>query len=343
MKSLRRILLRAFTAFGMTAPFRHLTRGHATVFMLHRFRDDERGNGGCAPEVLRRTLEYLRREKYRIVSLDDLFQGLQGQGSRLERTVAFTIDDGYFEQASVASPIFAEYDCPVTTFVTTGFLDGEIWFWWDKIEYCFQHTRLSDVELELAGVSLKYDWKDEADRRRAMSDFRARCKSVPDDDKLGAIELLAARLEVDLPELAPLKYAPMTWDQLRECEGRGMSFGPHTVSHPILSRTSDQRSRREITESWERLRSEAAAPVAVFCYPNGKWDGFGDREIAVLEELNFTGAVAAVPGYASARTVQSDPAARFKVRRFSLPNDTVHMIQYVSGVERFKQLLRRET
>ncbi len=30
----------------------------------------------------------------------------------------------------------------------------------------------------------------------------------------------------------------MSWDQARLCEERGMTFGPHTVTHPILSRAA---------------------------------------------------------------------------------------------------------
>ena len=62
---------------------------------------------------------------------------LSGDGPPLNRAVAFTIDDGYVEQATVAAPVFAEFDCPVTTFVTSGFLDRALWFWWDQIEYVF--------------------------------------------------------------------------------------------------------------------------------------------------------------------------------------------------------------
>ena len=32
--------------------------------------------------------------------------------------VVFTMDDGYFDQATVGGAIFAEFDCPVTTFVS---------------------------------------------------------------------------------------------------------------------------------------------------------------------------------------------------------------------------------
>jgi peptidoglycan/xylan/chitin deacetylase (PgdA/CDA1 family) len=122
-----------------------------------------------------------------------------------------------------------------------------------------------------------------------------------------------------------------------------MTFGPHTVTHPVLSRSTANVAVDEITESWARLRAEVRAPVPVFCYPYGWWADFGEREVAVLRRLGFLGALAAEPGYANALSFRSNEDDRFKVRRFGFPDELPHIIQYVSGVERLKQLLRRST
>jgi peptidoglycan/xylan/chitin deacetylase (PgdA/CDA1 family) len=119
-----------------------------------------------------------------------------------------------------------------------------------------------------------------------------------------------------------------------------MTFGPHSVSHPVLSRTTHDATDYEIAESWARLRAETRRPVPIFCYPNGEWSDFGDREIAVLRRLGFIGAVVSEPGYASALTFRGGEDNRFRVQRFGFPDDLPHMVQYVSGVERFKQVLR---
>ena len=51
------------------------------------------------------------------------------------RAIAFTVDDGYQDVAQVAAEIFLEYDCPLSIFLTTGFIDGHLWHWWDQIEF----------------------------------------------------------------------------------------------------------------------------------------------------------------------------------------------------------------
>jgi peptidoglycan/xylan/chitin deacetylase (PgdA/CDA1 family) len=340
MSHLKSSLLRLLLFPGATIPFSFAMKGHAVVFMLHRFLDPDQGVEGFEPQVLRQGLAYLRKHRYELLPLQELFTRL-AEGRSVDRAVVFTIDDGYLEQAMVAGPVFAEFDCPVTTFVTSGFLDGQLWFWWDQIEYIFSLSKRHELSIPFGEGELRFQW-DTVNRGRAQDDFTEACKKVPETAKHEAVCRLAEAAEVDLPPRPPSRYLPMSWDQARACEERGMSFGPHTVTHPILARTSDAESRQEITKSWERLRSEVRRPVAVFCYPNGQPQDFTAREIATLEDLDFLGAVVGTPGYVSLDSCRQSPDRRFRVPRFGYPDYLPCMIQYVSGLERVKQLLRRE-
>jgi len=309
--------------------------------MLHRFQDDSLGIVGHKESHLRQSLRYLVENKFELVGLSELFRRLAGEGPPLRGAVAFTIDDGYFDQATVAAPVFADFQCPVTTFVSTGFLDGKTWFWWDQIEHVFEHAVRRHARLYTGASWLQYQWESVEQRRQTQDDFISRCKRMTDDAKWAAIAELAKQMEVEIPRLPPARYAPMTWAQLRVCEDLGMTFGPHTVTHPILSRTTDEHSEWEITESWSRLRAEARRPLRIFCYPNGGWDDFGVREVRTLERIGFDGAVVGVPGYAKGSAFHGEQGGRFRLRRFGLPEDVLDLAQYVSGAERIKQVLRR--
>jgi len=339
LRRIKSVALRALTAGGIRGAFRPLTRNAAVVFMLHRFRDPERSVKGYEQAVVRELLEFLRRERYRLVDLEALFRSLRGEAPPLQHAVAFTIDDGYREHATVASPVFAEFDCPVTTFVATGFLDEKIWFWWDQIEYVLTRTSRRELSLEIGDEVVHYSLTSAAERHAAQEDFTGRCKTMTEARKHDVIRLLSDRAEVRLPTLPPPEYAPMTWSQLRECERRGMRFGPHTVTHPILARTDDAQARLEIVESWARLRAEAAHPTPIFAYPNGQLGDFGDREFRVLREAGFLGAVTGAAGFATARRHHT-PNGPFLMPRFPFPDSLTHLIQQVGGLERLKFLIR---
>ena len=334
--------LRALTLPRMRHLFWPFVRQRASVFMLHRFQHPDLGIAGHDPRQLARSLEELRRRNYDLISLEDLFRAL-ADGRRFDTpAVAFTIDDGYADQAAVGAPVFAAYDCPVTTFVTSGFLDGQLWFWWDRIEHVFRQARKSEATVMLGRNRLQYRWAGPAERAAAQADFTEQCKRVVDTEKLAAVEALAGACDVNLPDAPPPSYAPMTWDDLRRCESAGMTFGPHTVTHPVLSRTPDAQSEFELAEGWRRLRAEATHPVNVFCYPNGQQADFGTREMDTLASLGFIGAVVGTPGYADGARFRQDRYQPFQVRRFSYPEGTAMLLQATSGVERVRQLVRRE-
>ena len=336
----RALYYRIISASVVAALFRPALRDCATIFMLHRFQDPDRGIAGFDPAQLRRGLEYLRKNKYEIVSLENIFDRLARKGSALRGAVAFTIDDGYVDQAEIAGRVFAEYDCPVTTFVTTGFLDGHLWFWWDKIEHIFSMTSEKSIKMTFPQLNLSYELGGHDMRLKAQEDFTQRCKVIADEVKHRMIICLAEAAGVELPGAPPQQYAPMSWDQARLCEERGMTFGPHTVTHPILSRASPHQSKQEIEESWVRLSKEVRHPVAIFCYPNGQWGDFSQREIDVLQKLGLQGAVVGEPGFADPQPFANDPVGRFKVMRFGFPETLPRLVQYVSGIERCKMMVR---
>jgi peptidoglycan/xylan/chitin deacetylase (PgdA/CDA1 family) len=120
-----------------------------------------------------------------------------------------------------------------------------------------------------------------------------------------------------------------------------MSFGAHTVSHPLLSQLSDSESRNEIRGAWERLGTQARRPIPIFCYPNGRICDFGSREIDVLRELGLRGALTAESGYATVRAFGRNEDAAFQVPRLPFPDQLDRLIFMVSGGERVAEMFRR--
>jgi glycosyltransferase involved in cell wall biosynthesis/peptidoglycan/xylan/chitin deacetylase (PgdA/CDA1 family) len=340
---LKKVTLRTLTSRIFRSPLTLLPGDRAVIFMLHRFSLPDLGIEGHDPSEIKQALEYLRHDGYQLISLAELLERASGHGPPLHRAVVFTMDDGYFDQSTIAAPLFASFDCPVTIFVVTGFVDGQLWLWWDQIEYLFLNTDRRNLNIVLGDDNLCYQWTNGVERESAQTDFTERCKEVVDTEKRAAIQRLALEMGVELPKHPPPQYAPMSWDQLRSNEKQGMTFGPQTVTHPVLTQLPAAKSQWEITVSWEMLCAEAARPIPVFAYPNGRSQDFGSREIAVLKNLGFLGAVSSVVGYISRADLRMMQNARFRLPRFSYPDSLPHVIQDVSGLEHFKRIIRRET
>jgi peptidoglycan/xylan/chitin deacetylase (PgdA/CDA1 family) len=331
MDSLKRLSLKPLLLPGVARTLSALTGTEACIFMLHRFSAPEWGVHGHDPAALRRNLAHLRKRGYDLISLKEVFRRLRDRES-LKRVVAFTIDDGYFDHARVAAPIFAEFDCPVTAFVVTGFLDGKIWFWWDRLTHIFESTKRKQLIARLGNQTVVYNLGSAAERAEQCWDLNVRCQDAMEADRLTCIGELSLEAGVELPAAPPARFAPMSWDEARRLEKRGMSFGPHTVTHPVLTGTPDAQAEFEIAESWKRVSEEVAEPVPVFCYPNGRLRDFGDRDVAAIRRLGLWGAVVGQVG-----AIEADA---FRVPRFGYRDSLPDVLQCLSGLELLKSRIR---
>lgn len=335
----KEVALSLLTGAGVPALARRLSRRQTTIFMLHRFAEPGSARKGHDPTSLRRSLEYLRRKGYQILALEEAVRR-HVEGDELRNAVCFTVDDGYEDFASLAAPVFSAYDCPVTVFLTTGFLDGETWPWWDQLEHVFRRTSRRQVELDPPEGGAVFAWEGESQRQRALGRIVERCKTLSDGDKWALIGRIADRLDVAVPDLPPAEYRPLTWDQVRALGRTGLvRFGPHTVTHPILSKVSDeQRAEWEITRSRTRVEEETSASSPLFCYPNGDPGSFGAREIGILARSGFLAAVTTIHGYMCDRDF-ADSAAGYALPRFPYPEDIPRLIEAASGMRRLRPRL----
>jgi peptidoglycan/xylan/chitin deacetylase (PgdA/CDA1 family) len=331
--NVKKILLSAVTTdVGLMAlgPFRPRC---ASVLFLHRFAVPDLGVTGHDPATLRAHLEYLRARRYTLMSVGDLMQHIEQGIPLAENAVVFTVDDGYADFATIAAPIFAEYDCPVTVFLITDFVSGRLWNWFDRVDWALRESGKSALSVEIGGTLTSYRWKSEAERDFVSNAIVERLKRVDDTAKEDLIGALGRLLEVGYPTTPPTRDRAMTWDDVRACARKGITFGPHTVTHPILSRVDDARSQYEIAESWQRVVAETDAGVPVFCYPNGTPADFSAREEGEVQRAGMKAALSTVDASLVSGGAGLTVRNRFAIPRFSYAEGHTSFVQIASGLE----------
>lgn len=304
------------------------------MLMLHRFGEPGRGSSFHTSAELAAILEVLRRRRFALLSLGDLIRMLSSGESIGSHTVVFTVDDGYADFGALAAPIFESFECPVTVFVATGFIDGHTWFWWDQIEYVLQRTVITERDVTLSGTVLRLSLDTKRNRERSFLTLVARLKQVREEEKAACVDRLFHALEVDIPASAPDAYRAMTWDDIRSWSRRGVSFGPHTVTHPILAQVTDSDADGQIRGSRARLIEELGDPGPAFCYPNGNRDSFGDRECALVEAVGYPAAISAISDYIGPGPANWEQR-RWSLPRFSCPHSPGRLLALVAGIRRF--------
>jgi peptidoglycan/xylan/chitin deacetylase (PgdA/CDA1 family) len=308
---------------------------------MHRFAIPDLGVAGHDPALLAAQLEYLRRHRYRLMSLGELLHALEERIPIRENAVVFTVDDGYADFAEVAAPVFAAYDCPVTVFLVTDFVSGRLWNWFDHVEWSFAQSERREVAIDIHGGRIRLRWTNPDERLRASSDVVERLKRLKDPVRRRVIGDLAAALEVEVPELAPVAYRALTWTQVGKCAESGVTFGPHTVTHPILTQLDDAEAAHEISASWRAVKDATTAAVPIFCYPNGTPLDFSEREKTSVMRAGMTAALSTIGGSLQALASGVEATDRLALPRFPYPAGTPALVQIVSGLEERKSRIRR--
>lgn len=248
-------------------------------------------------------------KNFDVIRLDELEQAIARPRGQ---SVMITFDDGYRDNYSVAFPILKSHGVSATFFIATGFIDRPQIPIWDELAWMTRTTSISELAAN--------DWLAEpvgfADRSRA---FLALLKVYRSAESCVIPEFLAFLADALSTGRCPESFAAdqwMTWDMLREMQLAGMTFGGHTVTHPILANSTADQQDWEVGECQRRLIDELGRPIETFSYPNGKPGDFDEFTRAALSRHGFRWAFGYAGGYSSPNS--ADPLA---IRRTAIETD----------------------
>lgn len=269
---------------------RKLTKSQVAILMYHRV---SAANDGwslepLSPQTFERQIEYFCR-KYEILDLGELVQFIQQGKSLPQKAVVITFDDGYKDNYLYAYPILKKYHIPATIFLTTGHINTGKLFWWDKVSYVIQQTNVGQLNVDELG---NYPLQSELDKSHASFIITEKLKKLPEERKDCLIGKLLSISQVDIPpDLG--KELILSWDEVREMNSNGISFGAHSVNHPILTNLPLEQAKWEIIQSKKDIEERICKEVITFSYPNGN---FSPEIAKFIQESGFSCAVSILPG-----------------------------------------------
>ena len=243
-------------------------------------------------QLFERQMRFLRKH-YRVLSLADACKELKS-GSWTQPSVVVTFDDGYGDLFRQAMPALKRYGIPATVYLTVGAIEtGEV-AWYDRIFLVLKHAAGPELECELAdGQSSHFQLHDANARFRAAVDIITALRTLPDSERQELCAYLEKRAQLPAAEL---KDRMLTWEQVRAMHDAGISFGCHTMTHPVVSRLSFHELKRELSDSRQLMEKRTGAPVLDFAYPFGKPADCGNEAQLVLEKEGYRSAVTTTGG-----------------------------------------------
>ena len=258
---------------------------------------------------LRRHLLYLRRH-YRILHLEAALEELyaphkEKKGTLDRRTpLVLTFDDGYYDNYTHAFALARELQVPITIFLIPGYIQSGEHFWWLEGKRLASNAQVSEVTIHGRTYHLE-----RTGERRALAlaiDTRLRgASSVMEREAFLAFARELLEVSKGVTVEGEIERC-LTWAEVREMEESDwVSFGAHTMHHPILAYLADPHEvQREVQECRTVLEQQLGHPVRTFAYPVGQIQHVRDVVLQAVQQAGYDWAVTTMYGF---NTSKSDP------------------------------------
>lgn len=235
---------------------------HSDNFMLSIYFHDP------SKELFGKTINWLKAQKVNFISTDELVQIMNGELLPKPSSVVLTVDDGWKGNKQNVIELAKLHNVPVTIFVSLDPIVKRSPFWWSFVN-----------KQKSKGLSM-YDVKD--------------LKKMDNNHRLAYLNKFGFNTTID--------QEAMTIDDIVEADGlQNIAIESHTISHPILTRCTDQDSEYEIHKSKKLLESILGRKITGFAYPNGS---HGIREIEYLKKHGYKYAFTTVPDYLNLQKIK---------------------------------------
>ncbi len=222
------------------------------------------------------------KKYYQFYTLGELVAFHHEHGVYPKYAVVLTFDDGFQSFYYLAYPLLKKYGVKASIFICPGLIDKDNTLWPEVIFDAYEKGALELNSAELMPLIDELKKLDQDQREQKM-------KALISDEYHYQ------------EELADMNRALMNWPQLREINESGLvEIGSHSLTHPILSRETQEKVNTEMRLSKERIELELDIKVVSFCYPNGQSEDYRETEVIELKKCGYQTAVTSEFGLVSA-------------------------------------------
>jgi peptidoglycan/xylan/chitin deacetylase (PgdA/CDA1 family) len=283
-------------------------------------------------DAFRRQLRFLKAN-YSVITPEDCQHWLQGRIGLPDAAVLLTCDDGLLNNLTSMVPVLREENFRCLFFLTGYSLSERPDIPWYFQLYFFlmlAPAELAGLELDSKAVVLSL--RSRGEREGTWWRLMRELSTHDPETREAFLEHLRAavglREDWDCTYRADSgwreRYLPLSASNLAQLLDSGMTIGGHTLSHPVLARTSAELARKEIMEGRRALEQAVGKPVWAFAYPFGDAGSVTEREFEFAQEAGYDCAFLNFGGCASDDS---------RDRRFALPRLHVSANMRLSELE----------
>jgi len=288
----------------------------------------------ATPNVFRQQMKFISAN-YDLVSMDDLLTASEGGKGLPRRALMVTFDDAYRDFNENAWPVMKELGVPATVFVPTAYPDNtDRAFWWDRLHNALMLSSRTRIETEALGP---FSFVSTDERFAVFGMLRNQVKRFSHDQACMLVDDICEQLN----DAGAVGKTVLGWDELRGLAKAGVTLGPHTRTHPIMTQLNPARVREEVIGSHRDIKKQIGEVLPIFCYPNG---GHDDDVVRILKEERFKIAFTVNDGQ---NDITQDDLLRLNrtniTRKSTLPVFRLRLTRWFSYVDRWRHRHQRKT
>jgi len=291
--------------------------GKALVLIYHRVMDLENDPQQLAVNIenFEKQLTFLKNN-YNVLPLAEVVGDLK-QGVVVNKSVAITFDDGYFDNRLFALPVLEKLNIPATFFISADYIDKADEFWWDKLESLILLSSTLPSFLELSFNSELYSWENCNEQRNLLyREIHSMLKKQPVSIIHTILDQLINWSGVDF--IPRPNYRPLSQDELIEmANSQIVEIGAHTLSHCRLSNETPENQYREISDSRFFLERLLDKEIRSFSYPFGSENDYSSFTPQMVKQAGYSCGISNNQNFVTKKSnVYNLP--RFLIRNWSL-------------------------
>ena len=273
-------------------------RGRGAIFTLHHVRPSERrafapsAHLEITPEFLALAIEQLRDDGYVFIPLDEIPARLADCDDR-RRFAAFTLDDGYRNNAEYALPVFARYGVPFTVFVTRGFAERTHTIWWETLAELLSVNE--EISFDAGNGPERFSLNSPTEKVVALVRIARRILGSDEAAMIARLDATARRHGIEASAIT--ERLTMSGQELATLASHPLAtLGAHTVSHRALAFLGRQDALEEMRQSADYVEAITGRRPSAFAYPYGDARSVTPQVQDRVAEAGFATAVTTRPG-----------------------------------------------
>lgn len=278
-----------------------------------------------------RCINYIKNH-FEVVLLEEM---LASDPSSLKNRKLATIcfDDGYKDNIEFAAPVLDKHQCKASFYVVTDCIEYNVPTWTHFLEYSFQFTRISaiDLDTDLLPEDLRIKaLNDKKERIEYVRKLKPILRTLKHEDRNKVLDIIRSTYsDIDLPVLM------MNWRDLNELSKAGHYIGSHTVSHCMLGTMSNEEEvRQELLQSGKHIEQHLGYFPDTISYPVGSYN---ETTIQISKECGYKYGLAV-----KQRPYDPDKDSIYEIPRIELYNESwlKTRLRITNFIETFKKIIR---